>query len=137
MSENSHVPHVSQPHNRLLAVSAALCGLAAVALGTFGAHGLQRVASLDLLPTWQTGVRYHMFHVLAALIAGFCGSGIVARRWAVFAGWLFVAGILFFSGSLYLLVLAPQGWLMMTAPVGGVLFLLGWASLTWALISNK
>ncbi len=129
---------VSPPrHHKWLAVLAAFNGLLAVSLGAFGAHGLQSFASPELLPTWQTGVRYHMFHVVAALIAGFCGIGPAARRWATFAGWLFLAGIFLFCGSLYLLVLAPQSWLGLSAPVGGALFMLGWVSLTWALVTSK
>ena len=53
----------------LLGVVAALNGFLAVALGSFAAHGLQHYASAEQLPTWQTGVRYHMFHVMAAFIA--------------------------------------------------------------------
>ena len=122
----------------LLGVVAALNGFLAVALGSFAAHGLQHYASAEQLPTWQTGVRYHMFHVMAAFIAmvisGFVGSGYRGYRWALMAGWLFIAGALLFSGSLYLLVLAPRGWLMWTAPLGGGLFLVGWVTLVVALI---
>ena len=127
--------------NKLLAVATAANGFLVVALGAFAAHGLQNHVSANLLPTWQTGVRYHMFHVAAAFIAVLISrldsTEITARRWLVFAGWLFLAGILCFCGSLYLLVLAPQPWLMMTAPVGGIMFLLAWASLTWALIISR
>ena len=126
-----------EPNNRLLVVLAALNGLLAVSLGAFGAHGLLSIAALELVPTWQTGVRYHMFHVVGMFMAGLFGAGPVARRWAMLAGWLFMAGILLFCGSLYLLVLAPQGWLVLAPPAGGVVFLLGWGSLTWSLISRK
>lgn len=127
--------------NRWLAVVSAANGLLVVALGAFAAHGLQNYVSASLLPTWQTGVRYHMFHVIAALmavvIARLDSTGHIARRLALLAAGLFLGGILFFCGSLYLLVLAPQSWLMMTAPLGGIMLLLAWALLTWALISNK
>lgn len=127
--------------NKWLAVVSALNGLLVVALGTFAAHGLQNYVSESLLPTWQTGVRYHMFHVTAALIAVLIArldsTGRIASRLALLAACLFLGGILFFCGSLYLLVLAPQPWLMMTAPLGGFMFLLAWVLLTWALVSNK
>ncbi len=127
--------------NKSLAVAAAANGLLVVILGAFAAHGLQNYAAENLLPTWQTGVRYHMFHVVAALaavlIARLDSTGPVAGRWAVLAGWLFLGGIVFFSGSLYLLVLAPQPWLMMSAPLGGSLFFLAWGALTWAFICNR
>lgn len=127
--------------NKWLAVVSAANGLLVVALGAFAAHGLQNYASENLLPTWQTGVRYHMFHVVAALVAVLIArldsTGCIARRLVLVAACLFLGGILFFCGSLYLLVLAPQSWLMMTAPLGGLMFLLAWALLTWAMISNK
>ncbi len=127
--------------NKWLAVVAAVNGLLVMVLGAFAAHGLQNYVSANLLPTWQTGVRYHMFHVAAALIAVVIArlesTGHIARRLALMAASFFLGGILFFCGSLYLLVLAPQSWLMITAPLGGSLFLLAWALLAWALISNK
>ena len=125
-------------------IIAAANGFVAVALGSFAAHGLHSYAAAELVPTWQTGVRYHMIHVVAALVAGLLArfsvaGGVVdgiAVRMATIAGWLFLGGILFFCGSLYLLVLAAQGWLSITAPLGGILLLLGWVSLTWSLISK-
>lgn len=117
----------------LLGVVAALNGFIAVACGSFAAHGLQHYVSAEVLPTWQTGVRYHMFHVLGAFIAmtiaGIVGMGNRGYRSALMAGWLFLVGVMLFSGSLYLLVLAPQDWVIWTAPIGGGLFLLGWLAL--------
>jgi uncharacterized membrane protein YgdD (TMEM256/DUF423 family) len=49
------------------------------------------------------------------------------------AGWCFVAGIVLFSGSLYALALTGQKWLGMITPLGGLLFLLGWASMCYSL----
>ena len=45
------------------------------------------------------------------------------------AGWLFVCGILLFSGSLYALALTSTGILGAITPIGGLAFLVGWASL--------
>ena len=136
---NSNTGFVLKP--KALMILASANGFLALAFGSFAAHGLQQIAAANLVVTWHTGVRYHMFHALAALLAGLlaelCGSDVRARRWAALAGWLFIAGIVFFCGSLYLLVLAPQPWLIMMAPVGGVLFLLGWALFTGALIIRK
>jgi uncharacterized membrane protein YgdD (TMEM256/DUF423 family) len=109
-----------------------LAGLA-VALGAFAAHGLRSTLSAADLSTFETGVRYQMYHALALLAV----AGAVAR-WesasAVAAGWLFTAGILLFSGSLYLLVLTGPRWLGAITPLGGVAFLAGWALLAWTAI---
>ena len=45
------------------------------------------------------------------------------------AGWFFFSGILLFSGSLYALALTGAGVLGAITPIGGLLFLIGWACL--------
>ena len=126
------------PPNKSLAVLAAANGFIAVALGAFGAHGLKRLVSSEVESMWDTGVHYHLFHALAifaaVLISDFYGSSSSTKRWATAAGWCFVAGIVFFCGSFYIMVLAPQSWVMLAAPVGGIFFLAGWLALTWSLI---
>ncbi len=120
--------------SRMLPLFVAINGFLVVALGAFGAHGLKALVAPEAMHYWQTGVRYHMFHVAALLACAFVASTCEARpraaRWAVLAACLFLLGILFFSGSLYLLVLLQKGWLGLSAAIGGVFFLLGWASLT-------
>ena len=104
-----------------------------VALGAFAAHGLRNTLSSADLATFETGVRYQMYHAFALLAV----AGALAR-WeaatAVAAGWLFVGGILLFSGSLYLLVITGPRWLGAVTPFGGVAFLAGWALLAWTAV---
>ena len=45
------------------------------------------------------------------------------------AAWLFLAGITLFSGSLYGMALTNQRKLAIVTPLGGLLFLCGWAAL--------
>lgn len=104
-----------------------------VALGAFAAHGLRGTLSAGDLATFETGVRYQMYHALALLaVAG------ALTRWpsatAAAAGWLFAAGIVLFSGSLYLLVLTGPRWLGAVTPLGGMAFLAGWVLLAWTAI---
>jgi len=108
----------------------ALFAFLGVALGAFGAHALRGSLGAADLATFETGVRYQVYHALALL----------ATSWAVtrwpggtthLAGWLFVAGIVLFSGSLYLLVLAGQRWMGAVTPFGGLCFLAAWALLVW------
>lgn len=109
----------------------ALLALVGVALGAFGAHGLRSTLSAADLATFETGVRYQMYHALALLAVAWATA-----RWpggtAALAGWLFLAGILVFSGSLYTLVLTGQRWLGAVTPLGGLAFLAGWGLLAWA-----
>ena len=120
--------------SRLLPPLVAINGFLVVALGAFGAHGLKSLIAPEAMQFWHTGVRYQMFHVGGLLACTFfasaCEGSPRAARWAVVAAALFVLGMVFFSGSLYLLALTQKSWLGMCVPVGGVFFLLGWASLT-------
>ena len=116
---------------RLFFVLGSLSGLIAVAAGAFGAHTLRDRISADLLATFETGVRYQMYHALALLAVAWA-----ANRWAnsltSIAGWLFVAGTLIFSGSLYALSLTGTRWLGAITPLGGVAFIGGWLCLALA-----
>ena len=110
-----------------------LAAFLAVALGAFGAHGLRGRLAPDMLAVFQTGVQYPMYHALALiLVAGIMGhlSGWLIQT----AGWCFVAGIVLFSGSLYLLAVTGVTTLGAITPIGGLLFLAGWACLAFAAI---
>lgn len=82
-----------------------------------------------MLAVFETGVRYHMYHVFALLIVAAAIGQMGSARLLVTAGWSFVAGIILFSGSLYVLALSGVGILGAITPIGGLLFLIGWASL--------
>ena len=107
---------------------AAIAAFLGVALGAFGAHGLEgRISEADLA-TFETAVRYQMYHALALLLVAALPEAVTDRGGWV-AGWGFAVGILVFSGSLYLLLLTGQPWLGALTPVGGLAFLAGWAAL--------
>lgn len=107
----------------------------AVALGAFGAHGLRDKLAVDMLQTFETAVRYQMYHAIALFVVAFALS-----RWqattglSTIAGWLFVAGIILFSGSLYLLSVTGVRWLGAITPLGGVAFIAGWVLLVLAAV---
>jgi len=114
-----------------------ILGGIAVATGAFGAHGLKKLVTPELLDTWEKAVRYQMYHALALL----------ALAWAVthwseqiklltVGGWLFLAGVILFSGSLYILVLSGVKWLGAITPLGGMAFVAGWACLALAALRS-
>lgn len=111
--------------SRFFFVAGALCAALAVALGAFGAHGLEGRITPERLQTFETAVRYQMYHALALLVLGWVTT-LRGERWIHWAGFLFIAGILLFSGSLYLLVLTNTTWLGAITPFGGVAFITGW-----------
>jgi len=108
---------------------AAINGFLVVALGAFGAHGLEEKISVEMLAVFNTGVQYHMFHVAGLVAVALLGLVRSQSRRLVYSNWFFLAGIILFSGSLYLLALTSFTRLGMITPVGGVAFLVAWVLL--------
>ncbi len=107
----------------------ALFGALAVTLGAFGAHALK--ASLEAsnrLDTFETAVKYQFYHALALVLVGFMlrGQGEEVSKWLGWAGYSFIGGILIFSGSLYAICFTGITKFGATAPIGGLLMILGW-----------
>lgn len=109
---------------RSLLMLASMFGFFGVALGAFGAHGLKQLIPPEALTVFETGVRYHMYHAFAILLAAMLAEK--EPKMAV-AGRLFGLGILLFSGSLYILAVTGIRSFGMITPFGGVSFLAGWA----------
>ncbi len=105
----------------------------AVAAGAIGAHALSSSLSAERLSTFETGVRYQLYHALGLLAVAWALSHWGQSTSLITAsGWLFVAGIVLFSGSLYVLAWGGPRWFGAVAPIGGVAFILGWVTLAIA-----
>ncbi|MBX3173157.1 MAG: DUF423 domain-containing protein [Gemmatimonadaceae bacterium] len=119
---------------RLFLVIGSLSAAMAVAAGAFGAHALKERLDPRSLETFETAVRYQMYHALAIIaVALFVGRSVAATTSGAggpirVAGWLFVAGTLLFSGSLYALALSGARWLGPVTPLGGACLLAGWVA---------
>lgn len=98
--------------------------MVAVVLGAFGAHSLKSALTLELIESFETGVRYQMYHALALLFTGWA-TNLYDRREFSLAGWFFLAGIILFSGSLYVAALTDLK-LGIITPFGGIAFVIGW-----------
>lgn len=120
----------------VLCLLGAVSGLLGVALGAFGAHGLKAVLADDMLATFETGVRYQMYHALALVTTGWIGRT-AHNAWPIRAGWSFVAGTVLFSGSLYVLALSGTRWLGAITPLGGLAFIAGWVALAIGLWKER
>ncbi len=113
-------------------IGSILAGLA-VAIGAFGAHGLQNMVTPERLVTWEKAVRYQIYHALALLLLAWAITHWPEQAKLLSAGgWLFLAGVMLFSGSLYLLVLSEITMLGAITPLGGVAFVAGWLCLVTA-----
>jgi uncharacterized membrane protein YgdD (TMEM256/DUF423 family) len=108
-----------------------LLGALAVAAGAFGGHLLKERLSTELLAIFEVAVRYHMYHALALLGAGWAAIQ-WPGPWTTAAGYCFAVGIVFFSGSLYVLSLSGVRWLGAITPLGGLAFIAGWLCLVAA-----
>lgn len=122
--------------------TAAIFGVIAVGLGAFAAHALKDLFSDGAVETFQIGVRYQFYHVIALLITGILYAEFY-NKFTLFAGRFFIIGILLFSGSLYWLAII-QGmvqpgmrWVGAITPVGGLFFILGWISMLIGIFKPK
>jgi len=126
--------------NKNIVAIAAILGAITIAIGAFGAHGLKELLSAKALATFETGVRYQMYHVFALLLIGIAnGINSITKKW-VFR--LFILGIIFFSGSIYLLSLNSliafdAKSIGFITPIGGLFLILGWLRLAYGVIVNK
>ena len=101
-------------------------GLLAVVLGAFGAHALREKLTPEAFHSFETAVKYQMFHVLVLLFINTFKD--FSEKFKAQVSLLFFIGILFFSGSIYLIhiggVSAKSTWFI--TPLGGVFFIVGW-----------
>ena len=126
--------------NKKIIITASVFGLLSVVLGAFGAHGLKSIISIESLQSFETGVRYQMYHALLLLIVG-SNSNLTAKiKNTIF--YLILIGIVLFSGSIYGLAtneLTSFDFKSMAfiTPVGGLLLILSWLVLLLGFIKTK
>jgi uncharacterized membrane protein YgdD (TMEM256/DUF423 family) len=109
------------------------CLLAAIAVGTgaFGAHGLDGVLTDARMETWETAVRFHMYHALGLIAAS---QLVESSDTATIGGWVLLGGVVVFSGALYALCLTDISKFGAVAPIGGTALIVGWLILAWAVV---
>jgi uncharacterized membrane protein YgdD (TMEM256/DUF423 family) len=126
--------------HRFPLLAAGIFGLIGVALGAFGAHGLQAsLAERGMTHAWESAARYQLLHVAALLGAAAwlrTASGAAAAR-MVWAARCWSAGIVLFSGSLYGLAAGGPRWLGPVTPLGGVAFMAGWLLVALAAFAHE
>lgn len=117
----------------------ALYGLLAVVFGAFGAHALKKSFSDEQRKSFETGVKYQMYHAVVLLILGFnLNLSSAAERYMIYC---FILGTFLFSFSIYGLTLsAAKGkklrFLGPITPIGGLLLVIGWGLLLYSFIGN-
>ncbi|WP_309641893.1 DUF423 domain-containing protein [Flavobacterium sp.] len=115
--------------DRKIITTATFLGMTAIILGAFGAHALKKVLNLEQLNTFETGVKYQMYHALFLMFVGLSES--IAEKTKKMIFYFITTGVLLFSGSIYLLAtqnvttinFKPIGFV---TPIGGLLLIVGW-----------
>lgn len=114
-----------------------------VALGAFGAHGLQKITPDEtIIHGFQTAVQYQVYHALALLAVAIIYERI-PHRFIKWAGNFFITGIILFSGSLYLLTwlkIMESGLAKIAGPItplGGIFLIGGWLLLWIGVMGRK
>ena len=119
---------------------AALMGMLAIVLGAFGAHALKKYLSVEQLTSFETGVKYQMYHALFLLFLAMNPSISEKAKKTVFQ--LVIFGVIFFSGSIYLLTTKAISGIDfkvigIVTPIGGTLLILAWSILFWNILKIK
>lgn len=117
---------------------ASILGGLAVIFGAFGAHALKKILSEEQLKSFETGVKYQMYHAIVLLIIGFNFSlEISSEKYMVYS---FIIGIILFSFSIYGLVISSAKnkklrFLGPITPLGGLFLIIGWCLLAYNVVS--
>tara|TARA_R110000868_G_scaffold360484_1_gene622494 strand:+ start:1840 stop:2232 length:393 start_codon:yes stop_codon:yes gene_type:complete len=118
--------------NKTILITGSLLGITGIILGAFAAHGLKELIAMESISTFETGVRYQMYHALFLLFVG--STSVITSKSKKFIYYLTVAGWLFFSGSIYglatnLLTNFDFKSIAFITPIGGLCFILAWGIL--------
>jgi uncharacterized membrane protein YgdD (TMEM256/DUF423 family) len=115
--------------NKKILIAASVLGVLSVILGAFAAHGLKESITEQALKTFETGVKYQMYHALLLLFVGSSTYISLKSKKAIF--YLVLIGLIFFSGSIYGLAtneltsfnFKDIGFI---TPIGGLLLIISW-----------
>lgn len=118
--------------NKVILITGAIIGILAIILGAFGAHGLKAHLSTENLQTFETGVRYQMYHALFLLFIG--GTSLVKSGYKNIIFYLVIIGVVLFSGSIYGLATNTMSSfnfksIGFATPIGGVFLIASWVVL--------
>ena len=116
-------------------VITSLLGALTIVLGAFGAHALQESLSVGELKSFETAVRYQMYHIIVLLFVNTYSRFNSKTKNRI--SYLFFIGILFFSGSIYAITFglnAKSIWFV--TPLGGLCFILGWLTMAFSYLKK-
>ena len=126
--------------NKTIFTTACVLGLLAVLLGAFGAHGLQKLVDTKSVTSFETGVRYQMYHAFLLFVLGLIPNVSLRAKRIIF--YLVLSGLVLFSFSIYLLAINSLfdfdfKAIAFITPVGGALLIAAWGILGFQIYKTK
>ena len=126
--------------NKKILLTATIFGMLAIILGAFGAHALKKTLSIDQLSSFETGVKYLMYHSLFLLFLGTTNSISETSKKSIF--YLVFFGTITFSGSIFLLSTMPITNINFksigfTTPIGGIILITAWFLMFLKILKQK
>ncbi len=126
--------------NNKLLITGSVLGIFGIILGAFAAHGLEKLVDTDAIKSFETGVRYQMYHAFLLLILGSTSFLSLKSKKIIF--YLVLFGLIFFSGSIYGLAtntllnfdFKTIAWI---TPVGGLLLIVAWTVMLIGIIRSQ
>lgn len=115
--------------DRKIVLLACVTGGLGVVLGAFAAHGLRPLLSVSAFESFNTGIRYQMYHSFLLFFVGLTSVLKSSQKSILFK--LILTGVLVFSGSIYLLAtndLTSFNFKVIgfITPVGGLFLIASW-----------
>lgn len=126
--------------NKTLLITGAILGILGIILGAFAAHGLEKLVDADAIKSFETGVRYQLYHAFFLLILGSSSFVTLKTKKTIF--YLVLFGVIFFSGSIYGLATNSLSsfnfkTIALITPIGGLLLIVAWIVMLIGIIRNK
>ncbi|MBT9188214.1 DUF423 domain-containing protein [Zobellia russellii] len=125
--------------NKTICLTGIALGVTAVILGAFGAHGLEKLVDTNSIKTFETGIKYQMYHALLLLVLGSMKQLPEASKKLIF--YFLLVGIICFSFSIYLLATNSLSSfdfkvIGLVTPLGGTLLIIGWSIFGYRLFKH-
>ncbi len=126
--------------NKKLLITGSILGMLGIILGAFAAHGLKALISTAAIATFETGVRYQIYHAFFLLFLG--NTTMVSLKMKSYIFYCILFGVLLFSGSIYglatnVLTAIDFKTIGFVTPIGGLGLIFGWGLLLWAVYKHK
>ena len=126
--------------NKKLGIAGSILGVLGIILGAFAAHSLEKWVSADAITTFETGVRYQMYHAFLLLIVG--SNSFLTLKSKKYIFYLVLLGCLCFSGSIYGLATNTLSsfdfkTIAIITPIGGLLLIMAWVVMLVGIIRNQ